>query len=210
MKRILFRVLIIIEVGLFFSCSIAKERIQYGSSAVDMFNVGDTLSSVLSREQNMCVSTDVTIALKEDTHTCSEEVLLVVESDKDSLFCLPFMPDLYDNCIWAFPSHPATYPVVSPIDKSIKALEDELKMQLDEYRTFFNVLQSVLVVFDAEGLPRGLIIFAGEDQNDIILQFGEEMLCYLKQEKFSPGIDMEVEIGKPIPDIMVINLADSR
>ena len=109
-----------------------------------------------------------------------------------------------------YPSHPATYPVVSPIEKSIKALEDELKMQLDEYRTFFNVLQSVLVVFDADGLPRGLIIFAGEDQNDIILQFGEEMLGYLKQEKFSPGIDMEVEIGKPIPDIMVINLADSR
>ena len=210
MKRILFRILIIIEVGLFFSCSMAKEKIKYASSTVDMFNVGDTLSAVFSKEQNICVSTDVTITLKEDTLTCSEEVLLVVESDEDSLFCLPFMPDLYDDCIWAFPSHPATYPEVSPTEKSIKVLEDELKEQLDEYRTYFNVLQSVLVVFDAEGLPRGIIIFVGKDQKHDIVQFGKEMLSYLKKEKFSPGIDIEVETGKPIPDIMVIDLAESR
>lgn len=210
MKRILYRVLIIMEVGLFFSCSIAKEKIQHGSSTVDMFNVGDTLPSVLSKEQNMYVSTDAKNDLKEDTLICNEEILLVVESSVDSLFCLPFIPDHYDDCIWAFPSHPATYPEVSPIEKSIKALENELKIQLVEYRTFFNVLQSILVVIDAEGLPRGIILFVEKDQKDVIAQLGKEILGFLKKERFSPGIDIEAEIGKPIPDIMVINLVDGR
>ena len=159
---------------------------------------------------NMCVSTDAKNDLKEDTLICNEEILLVVESSVDSLFCLPFIPDHYDDCIWAFPSHPATYPEVSPIEKSIKALENELKIQLVEYRTFFNVLQSILVVIDAEGLPRGIILFVEKDQKDVIAQLGKEILGFLKKERFSPGIDIEAEIGKPIPDIMVINLVDGR
>ena len=210
MKRTLFRVLIIIELSLFISCSIAKEKIQYSNLTVDTLNMGDTLSSVLTKKLNTCVSTDVTIAIKEDTLKCNEEVLLIVESDVDSLFCLSFLPKHHGDCMWAFPSHPATYPEVRPVEKSIKALENELKMQLDEFRTVCNVLQSVLVVFDAEGLPRGLIMFAEKDQKDVIVQFGKEMLSYLKKVKFSPAIDIEVETGKPIPDIMVINFADGR
>lgn len=208
MKKLFFGILTIIELSLFFSCSIVKEKIQYGSLAVAMFNVGDTLSSVLMKEQDICVSANVMIDHEEDTLICNEEVLLVVESIVDSLFCLPFIPDHYDDCIWAFPSHPATCPEVKPVEKSIRALEDELKMQLDEYQTVNSLSQPILVVFDAEGLPRGLIMFVEKDQKDAIVQFGKEVLGYLKQEKFTPGIDIEVEIGKPITDIMVLHIGN--
>lgn len=140
----------------------------------------------------------------------SLRLLLVAESYEDSLVCISFLPNRESDLVFSFPPRPITYPEVSPVEKSVLDLEVEIQSLIksigqDDVLIDFDKTP-VIVVFDAKGVARGLFMFVQVEKNVDYTIFGKTILDFLKKEKFSPGIDMEVEIGKPVSDIIVLHI----
>lgn len=183
-----------------------------GCNTAQKTNASNSLNEMMGKDYLRGQDASMYDSLEINNSNCSTiiEVFLVAKSPEDSLICSPFLPNRVSDFFYSFPPRPMTYPQVRPIEKSMVELESEIKTFIADSLRFVVQLDfefhPVMVVFDTEGVPRGLFLFAERDQKSLYVKYGEIILEFLKKEKFEPGIDVEVEIGKPIPDVLELRL----
>ena len=102
-------------------------------------------------------------------------------------------------------------PRARPLDESsgsiqflVKSFFLNLKCDDENEKPIFT---SINLIIDEKGHCRGLYFYLEKDKRECALYMAREVFSFVKVKLFCPAID--IETGEPIPDIMVINLADN-
>lgn len=139
------------------------------------------------------------------------EMALITTNKEDSVFCSQWMPKIaFDGTEYNTDMYFRS-PRARPLDESsgsiqflVKSFFLNLKCDDENEKPIFT---SINLIIDEKGHCRGLYFYLEKDKRECALYMAREVFSFVKVKLFCPAID--IKTGEPIPDIMVINLADN-